>query len=64
MAYTIPTGYKFLCLANITTSGFILPTTVGGAISPTSTTFSVYINNLSPTQVTGNVIATILFIKE
>ena len=64
MAYTIPTGYKFLCLANITTSGFILPTTVGGTISPTSTTFSVYINNLSPTQVTGNVIATILFIKE
>ena len=64
MTYTIPDGYKFLCLANITTSGFILPTTTGGAISPTSGTFSVYINNLSPTQVTGNVIATILFIKE
>ena len=64
MAYTIPTGYKFLCLANITTSGFILPATTGGAISPTSGTFSVYINNLSSTQVTGNVIATILFIKE
>lgn len=64
MAYTIPTGYKFLCLANITTSGFILPTTVGGAISPTSGTFVVYINNLSSTQVAGYVMATILFIKE